>query len=224
MYRFFVEEKKDNFFLLTKETLNHLKSIRLKKDEKFICVFENKFYVCEFCEQKAKILEELKENHERAQRLVLFSGIINLKRFEWLIQKATELGVHDFYPLISKNTNPKFVEVVQKKKDRYLEIIKNASEQSFRNTLMKFHEPITFSDAVKIEITNKYIAHEKVEEQEEARSLYKGDCAFFIGPEGGFDEEEIKKAIAHNLKVISLGKRILRSETAALFVLSNVID
>lgn len=221
MYRFIVDKKEDNCFIFSNETLSHIKVLRLKKDENFICIYNNEFYQCVLENNKALIVNKLSENHENKNRVVLFAAIINLKRFEWLVQKATELGATDFYPLITKNTNNSYKEQISKKISRYKEIIKNATEQSFRNKLMAFHDPINFEQAIQFEIDNKFIAHEK-NNIDSSSFNFKGNIAFFVGPEGGFTDEEIVQATKMNIKTVSLGKRILRSETASIFLLSNI--
>lgn len=224
MYRFFVEKKINNFFELSQDVLNHLKSIRIKKEEKFYCIYKGEYYICYLENKSAIIIKKINIDNEYKNELTLYASIINIKRFEWLIQKATELGVKDFYPMITKNTNVNFVSQVKKKITRFQEISKNAAEQSFRNFPMNIHDPIDFYYAISSTISNKYIAHEKLEidDQIENNNIFDGDLAFFVGPEGGFDEEEIKIAKQKNIKTISLGKRILRSETASIFLLSRV--
>lgn len=222
MYRFFVEKRNNNKFELTKEIINHLKAIRLKKDERFYCIYDQKYFICRLDNNEAIIEEETNINNENPNEIVLFVAIINIKRFEWLVQKATELGVKKIYPLITKNTNIKYIDIFRKKIDRLREISKNASEQSFRNILVEINEPISFNEAMKIDCKNKYIAHEKEKDSLKKDYLFEGHSIFFVGPEGGFDELEIKQAVNNNFKIVSLGKRILRSETAAIFLLSRI--
>lgn len=223
MYRFFVNEKIGNKFKLSKDILNHMKIIRLKENESFYCNFENKYYLCHLEKNEAIIDEELNINNEYNGDIILFASIINIKRFEWLIQKATELGVKKIYPMISKNTNKKYVDVISKKIDRLKEISRNASEQSFRNVLVEIKEPINFNEAIEYNIENKYIAHEMFDNNSENENIFfEPDVAFYVGPEGGFTEDEIKKAISCNIKKIYLGKRIMRSETASLFFLCRI--
>ncbi len=81
--------------------------------------------------------------------------------------------------------------------------------------------PMDFEKVIDLNIKNKYLAHEKTSAQ--AKTFYLQDSIFLIGPEGGFNDEEVVKAQAKGFEVISLGKRILRAETASLFVLSKVI-
>lgn len=221
MYRFFVDKKVGNKFELSKDIQKHLKVLRLKKNEKFYCIYQSEIYLCIQEQEFALIQEKLDINNEYFHNIVLYAAIINIKRYEWLIQKATELGVKHFYPLITKNTNSKYVEQFLSKKERMIEISKNASEQSFRNNLMIIHNPIKFEEAINDDIKNKFIAHEKEMEISDV-SNFSSDVAFYVGPEGGFDEEEIKNAISKEIKIISLGKRILRSETASIFLLSRI--
>lgn len=220
MYRFFVDKKINNAFELSKETQNHIKTIRLKPNENIICVYDEKFYICEAKGKEARIISQINENHEYKGDVVLFASIINIKRFEWLIQKATELGVKEFFPMITKNTNTKLVETIKFKKNRFKEIIKNSSEQSFRNKQMNINDPITFEDAIKFKIENKYFAHEK--ETNNNKQIYTTNCAIYVGPEGGFSDEEVEEAQKNNVVIVSLGKRILRAETASLVLLSKI--
>ena len=132
-----------------------------------------------------------------------------------MIQKATELGAKAFYPLITKNTNPKYIQMIEQKLARFQEIAKNAAEQSFRNQIMNIYSPINFDEAIQIEITNKFLAHEQIDTNDK-KTNFSGDLAFFVGPEGGFTDEEVELAKKNNTQIISLGKRILRAETAII--------
>lgn len=224
MYRFFVTKKGKNDFILSKETLNHIKAIRLKKNEKFYCIYNNEYYLCFLENEKAKIVKKENINNEYKNKIFLFAAIINIKKFEWLIQKAAELGVKHFFPMITDNTNKKYIEQINFKLNRFIEIAKNACEQSFRNQIMNIHKPINFCEAINFDIKNKYIAHEKKDDFNliENDIFFENDIAFYVGPEGGFTTEEISKSVSKSIKIIFLGKRILRSETASIFLLSRI--
>ncbi|MGZ9414139.1 16S rRNA (uracil(1498)-N(3))-methyltransferase [Mycoplasma sp. 5370] len=220
MMRFFAQKKENNYFILSKETLHHIKVARIK-NEKIICIYEEKFYICHLEGDLAIIEQELKENHEFNEPVIIASAIINIKRFEWLIQKATELGVSDFYPIFSENVEQKLGNDIDKKIERWQEIAKSSTQQSFRNKVMKIHYPINFKEILNLNIKNKYIAHEKVETSDK-NILFPQNSLFLIGPEGGFSQQEVDLALKNNFKAISLGKRILRAETAPLFILSRI--
>lgn len=223
MYRFFVDKKNNNMFELDDEIINHLKSIRLKQNEKFYCIYENEYYLCHLESNNLAIIEQKCDiNNEFDFNVVLFASIINIKRFEWLIQKAAELGTKHFYPIITKNTNIKYIDLVKSKIERFNQISKNACEQSFRNQIMEVHNPINFIESINYEIENKYIAHEQIKDKQKDNFFFENDVAFYVGPEGGFDNEEINSATSKNIKVVSLGKKILRAETASIFLLSRI--
>ncbi|MGL5733078.1 MAG: 16S rRNA (uracil(1498)-N(3))-methyltransferase [Metamycoplasmataceae bacterium] len=191
MYRFFVENKENNHFVLSKELLNHLKVIRIR-NENFICIFEGKFYICKLENDLAIIIDEIDENHEFENQVILCASLINIKRFEWLIQKAAELGATKLIPIITKNTNKKYYDVSQSKIKRWKEISKNACEQAFRNKIMEISEPLNFENVMKIEAKHKIIAHEKV--QDDKIFSLNDDVIILVGPEGGFTENEVKTA------------------------------
>ncbi|MGL5617858.1 MAG: 16S rRNA (uracil(1498)-N(3))-methyltransferase [Metamycoplasmataceae bacterium] len=219
MYRFFVESKENNHFVLPKELMNHLKVIRIRSGN-IICIFEGKFYICKLENNLAIIIEEIEENHEFENQIILCASLINIKRFEWLIQKAAELGATKLIPIITKNTNKKYYDVSQIKIKRWREISKNACEQAFRNKIMEISEPIAFEKALKIEAKHKIIAHEKL--KNEKISLLNDDVIILVGPEGGFTENEVEIAVNFGFNVVSLGGRILRSETSSIFLLSRI--
>lgn len=221
MFRFFVNKKQGSFFQLSKDTLNHIKVARVA-NENFICVFEGKFYICKLEGEMAKILEEMNLNHEFKNDLVIAAAVIDFKKMDFLIQKAAELGAKRFIPMITKNVSQKIYGDPKKRLERWNKIALNACEQSFRNKLMIVDDITTFDDVLKIPMENKYIAHEKDDSSVDAS--YPTNSIFLIGPEGGFADSEIEKAKANQYKIISLGKRILRAETASLFVLSKVVE
>lgn len=219
MYRFFVTKKEDNHFLLSKELLNHLKVIRIKK-ENIICIYEEKFYLCKVEGNLAEIIEVLDKNNEYQNEVVLCASLINIKRFEWLIQKAAELGATKIIPIITKNTNLKYKKSAESKYERWNYIAKNACEQSFRNKIMKIDKPSLFEDVIKMEFKNKIIAHEKY--SGDKISNLEDDIIILVGPEGGFNDDEVKLAEKHNFTQVSLGPRILRAETSSIFLLSII--
>ncbi|MGL5205523.1 MAG: 16S rRNA (uracil(1498)-N(3))-methyltransferase [Metamycoplasmataceae bacterium] len=219
MYRFFVENKENDHFILSRELLNHLKVIRIR-NENIICIFEGRFYICKLENNLATIIEELNENHEFENQVILCASLINIKKFEWLIQKAAELGTTKLIPIITKNTNKKYYDVSQTKIKRWREISKNACEQAFRNKIMEIVEPVNFEKAIKLEAKNKIIAHEKF--KGDKISFLNDDVIIIVGPEGGFTENEVETATNFGFEVVSLGNRILRAETSSIFLLSII--
>ncbi len=220
MFRFFVDKRyDDNHFELSDSILRHIKVARVS-DEYFICTYKKRFYKCSLEGKLAKIIEPIKKDNEFQGEVIVAISIIKTKRFEWMIQKAAELGCSKIIPLISKNVVQKLGNDIDKKILRWNEISKNACEQSFRNQIMEVSLPMDFNEVLSLKMKHKYIAHEKHEDHN--IGTFPVDSLFLIGPEGGFTNEEVTMANKCNFKTISLGKRILRAETAPLFILSRI--
>ncbi|MEA4115491.1 16S rRNA (uracil(1498)-N(3))-methyltransferase [Mycoplasma sp. 744] len=222
MHRFFVNQKADdNHFILDEKNLKHLKVARLVNED-FLCVYQKEFYLCCLKNNLASIKNKLDINNEFKNEIILAAPIIKMERFEWLLQKATELGVKKIIPMITKYTNGNLVKYdLFKKRLRHLEILKNAAEQSFRNVIPELLEPTKIENILK-RFQNKkiFIAHEKT--NRETIQTLSDNCLILVGPEGGFAQEEIELAQQYNAQIVSLGKRILRAETACIYLLSNI--
>ncbi|WKX02365.1 16S rRNA (uracil(1498)-N(3))-methyltransferase [Candidatus Mycoplasma mahonii] len=221
MFRFFVNEKDDEFFPLTQETLRHIKVARVQNKE-FICTYNKTFYVCTLENNHAKIIRQMDDNHEFTNEVILAASIIDSKRFDLLIQKASELGATKFIPMQSVHVSKKISGDLDKKVARWNKIAFNASEQSFRNVPMEVTNILSFDQVIVIDQTNKFIAH--VTDASPVKNNLPTDSIFLVGPEGGFSDSEISLAKKNNFQVLNLGKRILRAETASIFILSRIND
>ena len=161
---------------------------------------------------------------EPAVRLTLYQAMIRPERFEWALQKCTELGVSRFVPIITQRTERRSRDVSANRRERWRRIIREAAEQSRRSRMPTLHEPQTLEETLKSAPRPVLMAWEAETVQSLKSSLesWTGDAAksgtlsIFIGPEGGFDSEEVELAREYNVETIGLGRRILRSETAAI--------
>lgn len=222
MFRFFVNQKQGDFFILSTATVKHLKVVRLENKD-FICVYESKFFKCSFVAPNlAKIESEIVKNHEFEQPVILAMALIKPKNFEFVIQKATELGVTKIIPFISEHCEIK-INNIESKIKRWEEIALHAAQQSFRNIVPIIENPIKLKDLLNKyqHIEHKFIAHEKVE-KENLNTLFPTNTIFLVGPEGGFSDNEVQLAKISDFKTIRLTKTILRAETAAIFLLSRI--
>ena len=185
-----------------------------------------------FCyeEDKAflRILEEKTVDTELSSRIYLFQGIPKGDKMEWIIQKAVELGVHEVIPVDTIRTVVKLDEKkAAKKTARWQQIAESAAKQSGRGFVPHIHPVCSFRQALEYgqQCPVRWIPYEKAQGMEDARervrSLLPGqDVAVFIGPEGGFDEREAAQAQSMGYHPMTLGRRILRTETAGLALLS----
>lgn len=161
---------------------------------------------------------------ESAIKISLCFGLSNRDKVELILQKATEVGVSAFYPFISSRSLVQKAALSDKKHARWERIIREAAEQSGRGKLPELHPPRRLEEcalAVKETHARMLIAWEKAETSQDQRlfSHLAGQVeslALFVGPEGGFSQEEIQNLQASGCEVVSLGARILRMETAAI--------
>ena len=201
---------------LPDDVMYHLKKVlRSNNGYRFRLVDdENKVYLAELKDNKAKIIEVIEENRELSYRLIVALALIKHDRFKWAIQKCTELGVTDIIPLFSERTVIKEKEN-SKRIERYKRIAKEAGEQSLRHKIPEIWLPMDIKDIRKVDATYRYLAYEK-QEREPLPDKIDGDTLVVIGPEGGFTEAEASMLISCGFTSITLGKTILRAETAAI--------
>ena len=144
----------------------------------------------------------------------------NNDRFEWFLEKATEIGIDEITPIICANSERRVVKL-----ERFEKIIQSAMKQSLKFTLPKLNETIKLNDFLKQEFEGQVcIAHCEEQEKTLLQSVVKPSekITILIGPEGDFSSEEIKKCLAKNFTPISLGESRLRTETAALVAVNTV--
>lgn len=192
-------------------------------------------YGIEDFEADAVILKRkglLERESELPVRVILFQGLPKSDKMEWIIQKSVELGVTDIVPVSMKRCVMKLDPRKEGKKiQRWQAIAESAAMQSKRTRIPVVHAPMTMKEAVRMaweESDLRVLPYELQEDAGGTRDLFSGlnrgqSISVFIGPEGGFDPAEVEEAEAAGIRPISLGRRILRTETAAMVVLSWLI-
>ncbi len=204
------------------------KVLRMKEGAEF-CLFdgnnESQVQVLEMGKKKmvVKKIQDIENDSEPRLKINLYQAVPKKPAlFELIIQKATEIGTHAIYPLITKRTESRRLS----KMERLNIIAMEATEQCGRIHIPKIHEPITFEKTVKNADIN-FIAYAKESNLYLSRHLSNvknaDEINLYIGPEGGFSEKEIQLALENDFKTFSLGKRILRTETAAIAALSLIL-
>ncbi|MBS3903400.1 MAG: 16S rRNA (uracil(1498)-N(3))-methyltransferase [Anaplasmataceae bacterium] len=160
---------------------------------------------------EAKILELLPQE-EDGREVALFVAILKKENFEWVLEKATEIGVSSVTPIITKRTVKTGL-----KEDRLSKIITEATEQSGRPTLLKLEKTLSFEEAINsVGDFHKRIIFDQSGDEVRNLGSDTGSVALFIGPEGGWEESELTTARELSFSLISLGKNTLRAETAAI--------
>lgn len=173
-----------------------------------------------------KIIEKTKSEREPAEKLILYQSLLKSDKLEWILQKGVEIGIAEFTPIVSDNSVVR--EISGNKLARYEKIIQEATEQCGGLKVANLNQITTFKQAIeqtKKVTGQKLLAWEGQFGQELSKILDKNQKEYhlFIGPEGGFSAEEIELAKQNSIQIVSLGKRILRAETAAIVASSLIL-
>ena len=215
--------------------VNHMKNVlRMKLHEKAeISDGESRTYLCEveaYEEDVAvlHILEEMEADTEPASKLYLFQGLPKSDKMELIVQKAVELAVYQVIPVAMKRSVVRLDDKkAAKKADRWNSIAESAAKQAGRSRIPEVTMPLSYNEALKMaeELDVTLLPYELAGGMEVTREVIRQiksgqSVGIFIGPEGGFEPEEVDAAVSMGAKVITLGRRILRTETAGLATLA----
>ena len=245
MQHFFVspEQVREEKIYVEGSDVNHMKNVlRMKTGEEltigdgdgwlYLCVVES------YEEDMAvlKILEKKKDESELPSKIYLFQGLPKQDKMELIVQKAVELGVYQVIPVATKRAVVKLdAKKAKKKVERWQQIAVSAAKQAGRGIIPAVGEVCTYAQALKYaeELDVVLIPYELAEGMEKTRELMSSiqkqiiaeirpgqSVGIFIGPEGGFEKEEVEQAVKAGAEPLTLGKRILRTETAGLTMLS----
>lgn len=237
MQHFFVssQQVKEEKIYVEGSDVNHIKNVlRMRLGEKLtVNDGEGWQYLCEVESYEADmavlhIVEKSKAETELVSRIYLFQGLPKQDKMELIVQKAVELGAYQVIPVSTKRAVVKLdAKKAGKKVERWQQIAVSAAKQAGRGIVPTVGEVCTYAQALKMaeELDVVLIPYELAEGIEETKKIIAGiqpgqSVGVFIGPEGGFEEEEVKLAMEAGAKPVTLGRRILRTETAGLTTLS----
>lgn len=241
MYRFYVEQNQiaEETIQIVGMDVNHIKNVlRMEMGEKIIiCNGQGKDYYCiieSIAENQviSTILEEKATETELEGKIYLFQGLPKKDKMELIIQKAVELGVYQIVPVMMKRSVVKLEDKKKeaKKIERWQSIATSAAKQSNRGIIPKVEEVKTLKEALSMskEFDVKLLPYENalgITKTKELIQNIKGThtIGIMIGPEGGFDDKEVEAAREEDYETITLGRRILRTETAGLAMLSMIM-
>ncbi len=241
MYQFFVEPHQisDKNVRIEGQDVNHIKNVlRMKIGEELSVSngVDGKEYRCGIVAMDEECitceLRFVKEDGvELPSEVYLFQGLPKADKMELIIQKAVELGVHAVVPVATKRCVVKLDDKKAKSKiARWQGIAEAAAKQSKRRIVPEVKDVMSFKEALNFvkDFEVKLIPYELAEDMSKTKeiidALQPGQrIAIFIGPEGGFEEAEVEAAMATGVEPITLGKRILRTETAGFTILSWVM-
>lgn len=241
MYQFFVEphQIQGNRVLIEGSDVNHIKNVLRMKPGEEIAVsngLDGKEYRCGIAQlEEDRIVCELRfvkeDGVELSAQVYLFQGLPKADKMEMIIQKCVELGVHAVVPVATKRCVVKLDDKKAKSKiSRWQGIAEAAAKQSKRRIVPEILDVMSFKQAIQFvkDFDVRIIPYELADNMERTKeiigALQPGQrIAVFIGPEGGFDEAEVQEALDNGTEPITLGRRILRTETAGLTVMSWIM-
>lgn len=242
MHHFFADPSQvaEDTVTITGPDVNHMKNVLRMKPGEALLVSDGtgNDYQCKIERLEAdravvRICQAFCSQMELPSRIWLFQGLPKADKLEFIIQKAVELGAEAVVPVATKNAVVRLDEKkAQSKRKRWQSIAESAAKQSKRSripsveTVMSLKEAFGFIKEQGFDLCLiPYEQAQGMETMKEALAQVSSgqSIAVFIGPEGGFDESEIKLALEHGVRPVSLGKRILRTETAGLAILSALM-
>lgn len=236
MYQFFTEPAgvREGYIVITGSDVNHIKNVlRMRVGEQMAAVSrtENIRYLCEITELGeheifCRILSAEETDTELSAKIFLFQALPKGDKMELILQKAVELGCFEIIPVVSRRC---VVRLEGEKRisrvERWRAIAEAAAKQSGRGMIPDVHNVMTFSEALSYAggMDLRLIPYERASDMAQTKKCLAGvgsgqKIAVFIGPEGGFEEAEIEEAKGAGVIPVTLGRRILRTETAAITV------
>ncbi len=244
LHRFFIEEhlrNKKEFTLYDTDIIHQLKDVfRLRAGDQLILLDNTGFeYISEIVilargEATIKIVDTSAALNVPEKEVWLFASIIKKDNYEWILEKGTEIGILYFVPMLSDRTEKKDLNI-----ERAHKIVKEASEQSGRGVMPVIADVLKFSDALTHAAENKLkliafhiegetFSKDKIFKQSALEHSLgipqeKISLGVMIGPEGGWSDKEINLLKEKNIPIYSLGKQVLRAETAAVAIASLIL-
>lgn len=239
MPKYFTEPEniKDGFIEIFSDEAKHILNVmRMEIGDKLtICDGQSNDYLCRICETgknclKAKIEETTKSESEPKTKITLYQGLPKSDKMELIIQKCVEIGICRIVPVITERAVVKIEKGAKedKKTERWQKIAESAAKQSGRGIIPAVERPMKFKDAIEEAVKNgeAIIPYENEKDRglkEFVKNSKAENIGIFIGPEGGFDTKEIEFAVENGVMSVTLGKRILRTETAGIVTSAIVL-
>ena len=229
MQRYFVKEKEQDTLLLELTDLHHIKNVMRNRPGDFIeCIYQDELYICEIedpISTRVKIVEKKMENHESLYDVTIAIALVKEQKMDLILQKLTELGIKKIIPVKMERSIIQLDDSrIQKKKERWQKICKEAAEQSKRNKIPEITDVMTVGQLKNLSFDQKYICSPKNSRNFNYSYLQKqkkyATMIFVIGPEGGISPKEEDLLESFGYVPVSFGSRVMRVETAAIYVAS----
>ena len=230
MQIYFFNEIRNEQVIFDKDQTHHIVNVmRMRVNDQITVVYNEEAFLATITSTnplRVEVVENLHEDHELKNKVTLLYCIPKGEKLDLVIQKATELGVSEIILVQSERCIAKITkENKDKKLVRFNKIALEACEQSKRTKLPVIDKVIDYKDICKFNFDHSYIAYEdegEISFKEKVEKIKENETiGIIIGSEGGFSRKEVDYAIQHGYTSVSLGKRILRSETAVFYALTS---
>jgi 16S rRNA (uracil1498-N3)-methyltransferase len=215
-------------FVFDKEESKHIIKVLRKKESDILFVtnglgylFKTEIALASDSKCTVNILSFEKQERSKFHLHLAVAPTKMNERYEWFLEKATEIGIQEITPIICEHSERKVIKI-----DRFQKIIESAMKQSLHYFIPKLNEPITYKEFLKKEYSGqKFIAHcEETDKKSFKKELKtKEDVLILIGPEGDFSVKEIQMALDNKYIPVSLGETRLRTETAAIVACHSAV-
>lgn len=232
MQHYFVNAKNNEEFVLKDGDINHIKTVlKMKVKAKIVCIYNTKHYLCEISSLTpkftVKMLEQINVNNELTVEINCVVSLIRSSKWDFLIQKLSELGVTRIIPFQDQRSVVKIeVNKAKQKVNRWNSICKEACELAKGNKITEVVDIVyDLKDLANFKSELNLVCYENehnINIKQRLEQKYRS-ITLFIGPEGGIEQEEFNQLINLNFLPVSLGKRILRAETAPIFAVVAII-
>lgn len=213
--------------ILSGDQIHHLVDVRRGNEGELIEVSEEgESFLCQIASidpLEINVIKKIEEKRELDIDLAIAFSLLKGDKNEFIIQKCTELGVSSFIPFVSKRTIVDVKDGGEKRITRLSRIGEEAAKQCRRDQVPSVHDIVAFKDLLGMQFDHKLFAYEGEAGQDHTLFSYVGkiekrsSVLVVIGPEGGFDDEEVALASDYGFAFVGLGRRILRAETAAIY-------
>jgi len=217
-----------NTFVFDKEESRHIIKVLRKKENDILYVtnglgflFKTEITIASDTKCTVKIISFIKQDSPQFRLHLAVAPTKMNERYEWFLEKATEIGIQEITPIICEHSERKVI-----KSDRFQKIIESAMKQSLHYHLPKLNEAVAFKDFIKSKKSGQlFIAHCEETEKKSLKNELKTntDTTIMIGPEGDFSVKEIQQAMVAGFIPVSLGTTRLRTETAAIVACHSVV-
>lgn len=233
MQRYFLDKKEQNNFIISGDDYHHIINVmRMNINDNIEIIYDKELYICQIKEiiNNSVIAESIlnkEENNELDVNITIAQALVKDDKMEYILQKGTELGVANFIVINMERSIVKLESNKQDKKIiRWQKICKEASEQSKRNIVPKIDNVLSIKELIKLNYNYKLLCsvnEKKINVKTILQKIKKDDkIVIVIGPEGGLTDQEEQLLITNGYIRVSLGNRVLRTETASLYITSII--